>query len=111
MHKNLIVTDAAFAKIDALINQQNDKSILGLRISVEAGGCSGLQYKYQLTSTIFESDIVISKNDTKVFIDPKSIQFVEDSEVNFVEELGASYFEIKNPNAASKCGCGNSFGI
>ena len=56
-------------------------------------------------------DLVISKDDIKVLIDPASQEFVAESVVDFIEELGSSYFSIKNPNASAKCGCGNSFAI
>ena len=111
MNQGPIVTDSVFTRINELIKQQKDITIEGMRVSVEAGGCSGLQYKYELTYQTLPDDLVITKDNVSVYIDPKSAQFMQNSKINFVEELGASYFEITNPNASSKCGCGNSFGI
>jgi iron-sulfur cluster insertion protein len=105
-----IVTDSAIKRIKDLIALEN-KEIKGLKISVEAGGCSGLKYKYDLTNDISDSDIIVSDGDTKVYIDSVSSQFINNSKLDYVEELGAAYFQISNPNASSKCGCGSSFGI
>ena len=82
-----------------------------LRISVDGGGCNGLMYKYEFTDQAASDDFIIERNNIKVVIDSISQPFLEGCEVNFVEELGSSYFEIKNPNASAKCGCGNSFSV
>ncbi len=109
---NLVtVTNSVFKRVSELMTQEKSTHSTGLRISVEAGGCSGLQYKYELTDQSRSDDVVIEQNNVRIYIDSKSAQFMQNSQLNFVEELGASYFEVKNPNAASKCGCGNSFGI
>ena len=107
---NYTVTDSAIRRIQELINADS-KPVKALRLSVEAGGCNGMQYKYELTDSIEENDIVIEKQGTKVVIDDISADLIENAEIDFVEELGAAYFQVKNPNASSKCGCGSSFGI
>lgn len=105
-----IVTESAINRIRDLISLEK-KDVKGLKISVEAGGCSGLKYKYDLTDSIDKSDIQVCDGDAKVYIDPISAEFVKNSKLDYVEDLGAAYFLISNPNASSKCGCGSSFGV
>ncbi len=106
---NFTVTENAYKRAKELLSQDN--SAIALRISVEGGGCSGFKYKYELTNTIETDDIVLEKNNIKIVIDKMSEQFIGNSQIDFVEDLGSASFEIKNPNAATKCGCGSSFSI
>lgn len=108
----LDVTERGCQRIAELIKLEGNLE-LALRVSVEGGGCSGFKYKYQLAPihSITGDDYVIEKNNVKIIIDSLSSQFISGCVVDFVEELGNSYFEIKNPNATGKCGCGNSFSI
>lgn len=104
------VTDAAASRIAAIV--ANEPEGAKLRISVNGGGCSGFQYKLDFdTKPVNETDIVINKNGATVVIDDLSIGFMENSILDFIETLGSSEFEIKNPNATAKCGCGNSFAV
>lgn len=82
-----------------------------LRLSVEGGGCSGFQYKFDLASDIEAGDAVSETEGVKLLVDPVSLGLLEGSIVDFVESLGGSAFRVENPNAASGCGCGSSFGI
>ena len=107
---NYIITDSVFERVKHLIVKDTTHPE-ALRISVEGGGCSGFKYKYELTKEISEDDIIVERNGTKVVIDPMSAPFLKESKIDFVEDLGSAYFEIKNPNATSKCGCGSSFGV
>lgn len=106
----LDVTDSACRRIAELINAASE-SKAALRVSVDGGGCSGFMYHYELVSETSEEDAVIEKNGVKVVVDPLSQQFLEGCSVDFVEELGASFFQVINPNASAKCGCGSSFSI
>lgn len=104
------VTDAAAARIATIISKEPDGA--KLRISVLGGGCSGFQYKFDFdTKPINDSDIVIEKNGTVVVIDDLSIGLITNSTLDYIETLGSSEFEIRNPNATAKCGCGNSFAL
>ncbi len=82
-----------------------------LRISVEGGGCSGFQYKFDLTGTTAPDDVVLERNGARVLIDPISMGFLAGSEIDFVDDLIGSSFQIRNPNATASCGCGTSFTI
>ena len=82
-----------------------------LRISVDGGGCSGFMYKYDFTDAKEDLDAVIHMGNATFLIDDLSKPFLNDSKLDYIEELGAEYFQISNPNAKYKCGCGNSFGV
>lgn len=82
-----------------------------LRVSVEGGGCSGFQYKFDLVSARAEDDLVLEKGGATVLIDPVSVQYMEGSEIDFVDDLMGAAFKIKNPQATASCGCGTSFSI
>lgn len=107
------ITDNACNKIQQLINVETNRNNPALRIGVDGGGCSGFQYKYEIIAStdITSNDLIFSKNNISVVIDSLSMQFLSDATLDFIEELGNSYFAITNPNATAKCGCGNSFGI
>lgn len=105
------ITPEAAAKLKELIAEENkDVQIpetAGLRLYVQGGGCSGFQYGLMIEKERGVSDDVFESNGIKIFLDPISKKYVENAEVDFNEESGG--FTIKNPNAKSTCGCGQSF--
>lgn len=103
------LTDAAARRIATIVAKDADKT--ALRVSVEGGGCSGFSYKFDLVNDRADDDIVIEKNNARVLIDSMSIQYMEGSEIDFVDNLMGQSFQIKNPNAVASCGCGTSFAI
>ena len=82
-----------------------------LRLTVEGGGCSGFQYKFDLSDAVADDDIVIARNGAKLVVDQVSLPFLLGSEVDFVDDLLGSAFKVTNPNASSSCGCGTSFSV
>ena len=82
-----------------------------LRVSVEGGGCSGFQYKFDLVGAIEPDDVVIERDGAKVLIDTTSIGYLGGSEIDFVDDLMGATFRVTNPNATASCGCGTSFSI
>lgn len=83
-----------------------------LRILVSGGGCSGFQYNFNLDEKINDDDFKLEKNgQILLVVDNVSLEFVHDSEVDYVQDLGSSYFKINNPNAKASCGCGSSFSV
>ena len=103
------LTDAAAARIAAIAAKQAKPAVL--RLSVEGGGCSGFQYKFDLAESP-EGDDAVSENDgVKLVVDAVSMDLVAGSTVDFVESLGGAAFKVENPQAAAGCGCGSSFGI
>lgn len=82
-----------------------------LRVAVDGGGCSGFQYRFELVETAEEDDLRIERDGQAVVVDAVSIPFLKGSEIAFVDELAGAQFVVRNPNAASSCGCGVSFSI
>jgi iron-sulfur cluster insertion protein len=109
---SIIITDNAFNRVHELIKLEQNEN-LALRVSVDSGGCSGLMYNYELVAkdTIEDDDYIVTKNNAIVVIDPISKKFIAECVLDFIEELGSSYFKVSNPQAKTKCGCGNSFGV
>ncbi len=109
MAETLTLTPAA-AKRVALIAQKQTKPAI-LRLSVEGGGCSGFQYKFDLADAPDGDDSVSETDGVRLVVDPVSLDLVGGSVVDFVESLGGAAFRVENPQAAAGCGCGSSFGI
>ena len=83
-----------------------------LRVSVEGGGCSGFQYRYDLVRDPPASDdVILSRDGAKVLIDSISLDYMGGSEIDFVDDLIGQSFQIKNPHAVAACGCGTSFSV
>ena len=82
-----------------------------LRVSVSGGGCSGFSYGFELTSAREPDDIVITRDEATVLIDPVSVEYIKGSEIDFVDNLMGQSFQVKNPNATATCGCGTSFSV
>lgn len=80
-----------------------------LRVTVLGGGCSGFQYNLEMVDTTDAEDITFEKNGAVVVTDPVSLPYLANAEIDFVQTMMSSAFKIKNPNASSSCGCGNSF--
>lgn len=109
MAQVLTLTEAAASRVAAIARKQGRPAIL--RLSVEGGGCSGFQYKFDLADDADASDTVSETDGVRLVIDPMSLELVEGSTVDFVESLGGASFKVENPQAAAGCGCGSSFGI
>lgn len=103
------LTDRAAKRISEIA--AGDPSVPLLRVTVEGGGCSGFQYKFDLVSDRAADDFVIEKHGATLLIDPVSAQYMEGAEIDFVDELIGAAFKINNPVASSSCGCGTSFSI
>ncbi len=103
------LTDSAAKRISALI--ESEATPMAFRITVSGGGCSGFQYSFGLDETLSSEDKVFDVKGVKVVTDEASLALLEGVEIDFVEELIGASFQIKNPNASSSCGCGNSFSI
>ena len=82
-----------------------------LRVSVEGGGCSGFQYRFDLASAPAKDDIVVEQGGAKVLIDPTSLAYIGGSEIDFIDDLIGASFRVNNPKATASCGCGTSFSI
>jgi len=103
----LTITERAAKRIGQILKSEGDGAML--RISVEGGGCSGFQYKFNVERNKADDDTVISRDAVMVLVDPASVPFLSGSEVDFVDDLIGASFRINNPNAKASCGCGTSF--
>lgn len=103
------VLDGASQKLRSLLQKQGRAEQGALRIAVIGGGCSGLQYKMDLVDGPANRDIMVTSNEVRVVIDPKSALFVTGSELDFSEDLQQGGFKVTNPNAVVTCSCGESF--
>lgn len=101
-------TDAAAAKVKSLIEEEENDD-LKLRVFVSGGGCSGFQYGFTFAETVDDGDTVVEKGGVSLLVDPMSFQYLVGAEIDYTEGLEGAQFVIRNPNAATTCGCGSSF--
>lgn len=103
------VTARAAARIAQIL--RDEAAGAKLRVSVEGGGCSGFQYKFDIAAKVEEDDLVIERDGVQVLVDSVSAPLLAGSELDFVTELMGQSFQIRNPNATASCGCGTSFAL
>lgn len=104
----LTLTDNAVSAVQRFI-ESVEKPVAGLRIKVEGGGCSGMQYGMKLEETIEVDDSVLDFTGVKVLVDATSASLLDGVTVDFIDGLEGSGFKFENPNATASCGCGKSF--
>lgn len=104
------LTDSAAARIMQLAAQQGRPG-LKLRVCINGGGCSGFQYGIELVDQVAEDEVTFEKNGAVLVTDLTSLPFINGATVDFERTMLKSAFKIHNPNAASGCGCGKSFGV
>ena len=104
------ITPRAAAQV-AEIAAREGRPGAGLRLAVEAGGCSGFQYKFGLEDAPADDDLVVGEGPAKVFVDPVSLELLAGAELDWAEELIGAHFAVRNPQAVNACGCGTSFSV
>ena len=104
----LLFTDAAARKVGQLIEGEGNPSLM-LRVFVQGGGCSGLQYGFEFDERVQDVDTCVENQGVKLLIDPMSFQYLVGAEIDYREGLDGAQFVIRNPNAQTTCGCGSSF--
>jgi len=109
-NRAITVTEKAAKRI-ALLRAREEVPEAFFRIAVSGGGCSGFQYGFSFDDTRHDDDVVFSQHGTEIAIDKTSLDLLNGAEIDFVEDLMSASFQIRNPNAASSCGCGNSFSV
>ena len=102
------VSATAAEKINELLSEEN-KAGSGLRVFVQGGGCSGFQYGLMIEESGGVGDQVFESNGVKLFVDPLSYQYLDGTEIDYVEGANGSGFKFGNPNVSGTCGCGSSF--
>lgn len=108
MSDPLLFTDAAAQKVKALIEEEQNDSLM-LRVFVTGGGCSGFQYGFTFDENENDGDTAVENCGVKLLIDPMSFQYMVGAEIDYSEGLEGAQFVIRNPNATTTCGCGSSF--
>lgn len=109
MSDTLSLTAAAAKRVAWIAEKQAKPAVL--RLSVEGGGCSGFQYKFEMADAPEGDDAISETDGVRLVVDPISLDLVNGCTVDYVESLGGAAFRVENPNAAAGCGCGSSFGI
>ena len=109
MSADITVSERAARRIGQILKGEPSGTML--RVSVEGGGCSGFQYKFDMERAKADDDLVISRDDAVVLIDPVSVNYMAGSEIDFVDDLIGASFKVKNPQAKASCGCGTSFSL
>jgi len=109
MSGNVTVSERALRRIGEILKAEPAGTML--RVSVEGGGCSGFQYKFDMERAKADDDLVLGGGAAVVLIDPVSVGFMAGSEIDFVEDLIGASFKVKNPQAKASCGCGTSFAL
>ena len=106
---SVTVTERAARQIGQILGREAPGTML--RVSVEGGGCSGFQYKFDMDRAQGEDDIVIRRDGAAVLIDAVSLNYLAGSEIDYVDDLIGASFRINNPQAKASCGCGTSFSL
>jgi iron-sulfur cluster insertion protein len=108
--RRVVLTENAARRIADLKAQEQAEDAF-LRIAVSGGGCSGFQYGFSFDDQRNDDDVVFERDGIGVVVDEVSLDLLNGAEIEFVEDRMGASFQIRNPNAASSCGCGNSFSI
>jgi iron-sulfur cluster assembly accessory protein len=103
------ISESAAAQISKIIAGQNDGQFL--RVAVQGGGCSGFSYVFSIEGEKAADDLAFERDGVTILVDEMSIQYMEGSEIDWVDDMIGASFQIKNPNATASCGCGTSFDV
>jgi iron-sulfur cluster insertion protein len=106
----VVFTDAAATKVSELIKEEDNPDLM-LRVFISGGGCSGFQYGFTFDETVEAGDSQVENQGVKLLVDPMSVQYLMGAEIDYKEDLQGAQFIIRNPNAQTTCGCGQSFTV
>ena len=109
MATEITMTERAARRIGDILRSEPSGAML--RLSVQGGGCSGFQYKFDVDRDQGDDDVVIMRDGVTVLVDPVSLQYLAGSEIDFVDDLIGASFKVNNPKAKASCGCGTSFSL
>ena len=109
MSESVTVSERAARRVAEILKNEPEGTML--RVSVEGGGCSGFQYKFDMDRAKTDDDLVIARDGAVVLIDSVSVNYMAGSEIDFVDDLIGAAFKVKNPKATASCGCGTSFAL
>lgn len=104
-----LLSASAHKHISKLLSAKDESSVF--RILIDAGGCNGFQYQFKVDQQVTDDDLIVEQEGIKIAIDSTSQSFLDNAQIDYVEDLIGSYFKVNNPDASSSCGCGSSFSI
>jgi len=104
----ITITESATTKISDILAEENNPKAK-IRVFVQGGGCSGMQYGFTIDEEQNEDDFEIPAGSMSVLVDSISAQYLTNANIDYVEDLSGSQFKISNPQAQTTCGCGSSF--
>ena len=105
---SLTLTPSAAKRVAFIADKQGKPAVL--RLAVDGGGCAGFSYRFEM-GEVAADDVQVETDGVTLVVDPVSLDLLDGSAVDYVEDLGGSAFKVTNPNAASGCGCGSSFSV
>jgi iron-sulfur cluster insertion protein len=106
---SITLSERAARRIVELLRSEAAPALF--RVSVEGGGCSGFQYRFDLVTEKAPDDLLVERDGARVVVDPVSLGFVQGAELDFVDDLIGAQFKLNNPNVTASCGCGTSFSV
>jgi len=106
---SITISQRAASRIAEILGSEAQPMLF--RVSVEGGGCSGFQYRFDLVPDRAPDDILIEHDGARVVVDPVSLGFMQGAELDFVDDLIGAQFKLNNPNVTAACGCGTSFSV
>lgn len=106
----VLLTEAAAKRLAELMTEEKADGML-FRVAVSGGGCSGFQYGFSFDDQVNDDDRIFERNGVRAVVDEVSLELLDGAEIDWVEDLGSASFQVRNPNAKSSCGCGNSFAL
>ena len=106
---SITLSERAARRIAELLRSEAAPALF--RVSVEGGGCSGFQYRFDLVTETAPDDFLVERDGARVVVDPISLGFVQGAELDFVDDLIGAHFKLNNPNVTASCGCGTSFSV
>jgi iron-sulfur cluster assembly accessory protein len=109
MSEAITITERAARRIGDILRSEPSGAML--RLSVQGGGCSGFQYKFDVDRAQGGDDVTIVRGGITVLVDQISLQYLAGSEIDFVDDLIGASFKVNNPKAKASCGCGTSFSL
>jgi iron-sulfur cluster assembly accessory protein len=109
MTASVTMTERAARRIGEILKAEPAGAML--RVSVQGGGCSGFQYRFDIERAQADDDIVVAREGATMLVDSVSLQYLAGSEIDFVDDLIGASFRVNNPHAKASCGCGTSFSL
>ena len=106
---SITLSERAARRIADILKAEAAPSLF--RVSVEGGGCSGFQYRFDLVTETAPDDLLVERDGARVVVDPISLGFLQGAELDFVDDLIGAQFKLNNPNVTAACGCGTSFSV